>query len=82
MPPPMKTSARPRPANHARSAHHARLPILTILPVVAWLSAALLPTAAPAQTARCINPALNLVVLGSGGPELNDRRASTGYLRN
>lgn len=143
MPPPMKTSARPRPAPPAR------LPRLTILSLAACLSAALLTTASPAhvaaatpmahtataastgasaaghasgpqaapvtngsatvrimadgkaqpsapsparapaghapaadpaQTARCTNPDLNLVVLGSGGPELNDRRASTGYL--
>lgn len=32
------------------------------------------------QAAVCSNPNLDLVVLGSGGPELDDGRASVGYL--
>lgn len=32
------------------------------------------------RAATCSNPELNLVVLGSGGPELTDQRASSAYL--
>ena len=32
------------------------------------------------QAAVCSNHNLDVVVLGSGGPELDDRRASVGYL--
>lgn len=39
---------------------------------------AVIPTTA--QAAQCMNAGLDVVVLGSGGPELTDKRASTGYL--
>ena len=42
--------------------------------------AALLVFSANAQAAACRNPNLDVVVLGSGGPELDDNRASVGYL--
>ncbi|ASK27248.1 MBL fold metallo-hydrolase [Neisseria chenwenguii] len=45
------------------------------------VSAAVFSLAATAaQAAVCNNPNLDVVVLGSGGPELDDRRASVGYL--
>ncbi|MDO5058570.1 MAG: MBL fold metallo-hydrolase [Neisseria sp.] len=44
------------------------------------LTAAALMYAAPTIAAQCTSPNLDVVILGSGGPELDDGRASTGYL--
>lgn len=44
------------------------------------LCAALLCAAPPSATAACDSSKLQVQVLGSGGPELNDGRASTSYL--
>ncbi|MDO1509902.1 MULTISPECIES: MBL fold metallo-hydrolase [unclassified Neisseria] len=41
---------------------------------------ALAAVPAAAHAAQCTNAGLDVVVLGSGGPELSDKRASTGYL--
>lgn len=46
---------------------------------LAFALASALPQAATAAS-TCQNHELNVVILGSGGPELNDRRASTSYL--
>ncbi|QLB13558.1 ribonuclease BN (tRNA processing enzyme) [Bisgaardia hudsonensis] len=47
-----------------------------------FLSIILIPQlqAAEITATSCINSEIDVVVLGSGGPELTDRRASTGYL--
>ncbi|WP_231990516.1 MBL fold metallo-hydrolase [Neisseria zoodegmatis] len=44
------------------------------------LMLALAAVPAAAHAAQCTNAGLDVVVLGSGGPELSDKRASTGYL--
>lgn len=61
----------------------SRLPV--VVAALALFCAPLAVHAAPsadeaAAPGRCTNPDLNLVVLGSAGPELNDQRASTSYL--
>ncbi|MDO4683735.1 MAG: MBL fold metallo-hydrolase [Lautropia sp.] len=61
-----------------------RLFLLLAGPGLATAVLAALPSATRAadepQRSACRNPDLNVVILGSGGPELNDRRASTSYL--
>lgn len=47
--------------------------------LAAALSTSIAPSTAQA-TDTCDDPGLDVVILGSGGPELSDRRASTGYL--
>lgn len=44
------------------------------------ITLAILPICATAQTTTCSDDGLDVVILGSGGPELGDKRASTGYL--
>lgn len=44
------------------------------------LTAGLVASAPAAYASTCSHAGLDVVVLGSGGPELSDKRASTGYL--
>ena len=67
----------------ARALAHALvlLPSLMVVPAqAASTPAATSPTPTSAPAPHCTRTDLNLVVLGSGGPELTDQRAGSGYL--
>lgn len=67
----------------ARALAHALvlLPSLMVVPAqAASTPAATSPTPTSAPAPHCTRTDLNLVVLGSGGPEPTDQRAGSGYL--
>lgn len=67
----------------ARCAVPMLLFVQALLPtpsIAASTTSAAASASSQVTTTHCHNPTLNLIVLGSGGPELNDQRASTGYL--
>jgi ribonuclease BN (tRNA processing enzyme) len=48
--------------------------------VIRWLLVSVLTCGGPANAAQCTGSGIELQVLGSGGPELQDKRASSSYL--
>lgn len=66
------------PAVRAATAHRARWSLFNVTIGALWAASALYPLSAAADP--CTRQGVELQVLGSGGPELEDKRASSSYV--